>query len=473
MTDSLFVVFNGISTTLLDHIAAKCKSDGMVKGVWGATRSESDIEYLREEGDVEYEKVFNLEDVRLPETPNLDRLEHLERRNGKPFLYRYILANGGIPTESYEAVRRQLQGWFDFYISIFEDIEPDVLLTNRLDGYYSLIPFEIVKREYGVVLTWKTTRVGNRYAVQVDTISRLTDVEQLFRAFESGSAEPDSFAEAHDNASKYLQRFRETGIKPGYFERREPSFADQLSSGRQFLRRLIQPSGFDASLDSRTSLIRDAHRRFRLRQGDLFEQPVEGEQHIFLPLHAQPEPSTGILGPAYIDQTAFVEQLSRQIPITHRLYVKDHPRMMRDNPRPIRRFKRMASCPSVRIIHPGVDSHALIESSDAVVTVTGTPAFEAALLGTPAITFGRTEFERIPGVTRCSAVSAFPETLSELRRTFDYDEEAILHYLTSIFEHSVELPSDLMALSQREQRIAADRIHHLLTEHFPKGSSGN
>jgi hypothetical protein len=138
-------------------------------------------------------------------------------------------------------------------------------------------------------------------------------------------------------------------------------------------------------------------RVFRDRRVIRWELPRD-EPFVYFPLHFQPEASTTVRGRAFIDQGALVEHLARSIPFSQRLYVKEHPASV--GSRSWTFYRRMQRIPNVRLIAPQVVSHALSRAASMTVSVSGTAPWEAAVLGTPAVTLAPTLFDGLPGIAR-------------------------------------------------------------------------
>jgi hypothetical protein len=114
-----------------------------------------------------------------------------------------------------------------------------------------------------------------------------------------------------------------------------------------------------------------------------FERGLGGERYVLYPLHHQPEASVDVYGSLNSNQVALVTTLSRILPATHKLWVKEHRGAMGD--RSLGWFRAIQALPNVRLIDPFQDIYSLIRGADAVVTITGTAAYEAALMGVPAL----------------------------------------------------------------------------------------
>jgi len=354
-----------------------------------------------------------------------------------------------------------LQGWFDFYQAVFDRFDPDLLLTNMVDSTAAMVPYELVQSYGSTALWWKGTRVRNRHAVLENTpYDDLTAVHELYRAFCSGEQSVEDFPKVKSAAEDYRRELGKSGTKPGYFERRAKTFESPLRMAQRSIERALTGGGHfgpNSLVKSASDAVRRAYVATR------YIEPLRPrEQFVYFPLHAQPEPSTGVLAPMHLNQAALVEQVSRSLPMTHKLYVKEHPRMFRDNPRAVRTYRQITSLPNVRLIEVGTDSHSLIADSDAVVTPTGTPAFEAVLSGKPAITCGEAHFNVLSGVSNCRTPSDLASVINAVLFDHEHDERDTLRYLTAIFARSVELPADVFGLDREEQRRSAELLYPLV-----------
>jgi hypothetical protein len=121
-----------------------------------------------------------------------------------------------------------------------------------------------------------------------------------------------------------------------------------------------------------------------------FERAPWGEPHVLYALHAQPENTIDVYGSLNSNQMAVIELLSRMLPATHKLWVKEHKGGLTD--RTLSWYRRIKALPNVRVIDPYEDIYRMIREADLVVTVAGTSAYEAALMGVPAVALSEVFF---------------------------------------------------------------------------------
>jgi hypothetical protein len=141
---------------------------------------------------------------------------------------------------------------------------------------------------------------------------------------------------------------------------------------------------------------RIAFNRIAIGRGGLFHDSKREQRFVLFGLHQQPEASIDVLGAFNSNQEHFIEQLSRLLPSTHELWVKEHKDAMGTRSRGW--LKKVARLPNVRLIDPAESTFDLIRRADLVATITGTPAYEAALLGTPAATAGSVFFSDLVSI---------------------------------------------------------------------------
>lgn len=114
---------------------------------------------------------------------------------------------------------------------------------------------------------------------------------------------------------------------------------------------------------------------------------------VLFTLHQQPEASIDVMGNPFCNQIEIVRAMARTLPVTHELWVKEHPIALPK--RSWQFYRELAAIPGVRLVDPSANSLTLIPHAALVVAVTGTVCYEAALLGRPSVTMGPTVFSPV------------------------------------------------------------------------------
>lgn len=483
MSHAVYFVVPENRTPLIDDIAEYVRSNGEVDRIGCVTESRTDRRLLRTESSVTYDRVDLAPDLSPDAMADSDQsrssppvmepapVSRLRADYGLPFLTPFAVSDAQydeVPRRDWQSL---VERGFSYFESVLDEFDPTVLVTPSVSRPFEWIPARITSQQ-GSYYWWKTTRVGSRYGlIESSPMEKFCGITNRFENICENANSPPSV----DLAREYLADVRESGSKPDFFERRAGSYGESLfklvfpygipSPGefKTFVQRRLlgTPTDYD---DRRLPQAKNIIRRLQTRINDSFESPSRNNKFVYFPLHAQPEPSTRVLAPMFEDQIALAKQLARSLPVEYRLYVKDHPRMFRDNTRPSSYYRRLTEIPGVTVLSPSEDSHTIIEESAAVVSVVGTPAMEAAFLETPAIVFGPAHFTALPGIRRCRNFDALANHLSWALSDPESSEADIVAYLAALFESTFEVPSSARGSSPDAQRELAGCVAPVLLE---------
>lgn len=117
------------------------------------------------------------------------------------------------------------------------------------------------------------------------------------------------------------------------------------------------------------------------------------KKFILYTLHVQPESSIDVQGKYYNDQYYNVLNIWKLLPNDYLLIIKEHSNGIGD--RRLSFYKRLSRLPNLFFINEGSNSHELIKMSEAVFTVSGTIAYEAALMKKTSFTFAPVFFNKL------------------------------------------------------------------------------
>ncbi len=149
------------------------------------------------------------------------------------------------------------------------------------------------------------------------------------------------------------------------------------------------------------------------RKNKYFQNPVNNEEYVYMPLHLIPESTTFVKAPFYVNELFLIEQISKSLPIAWKLYVKEHQAMIGE--RSLQFYKRIKHFPNVRLVQFNYydDPKPWIENSKGVITISGSTAYEAAILGKKSIVFADVPFRIIEGVTKVDSFENLASSFSE------------------------------------------------------------
>lgn len=148
------------------------------------------------------------------------------------------------------------------------------------------------------------------------------------------------------------------------------------------------------------------------RKNKYFITPDSNDKYVYMPLHLIPESTTFVKAPFYIDELNIIAQVSKSLPIGWVLYVKEHQAMLGE--RSFEFYKKVKKFPNVKLVQLNYyqDPKPWIENAQGVITIAGTSAYEAALLGKPSILFSDVPFTLINGINRVHSFEELPKLIS-------------------------------------------------------------
>ncbi len=154
-------------------------------------------------------------------------------------------------------------------------------------------------------------------------------------------------------------------------------------------------------------------KRWLLGNNPYFSDPVDGENYVYMPLHLIPESTTFVKAPMYVNEMFVIEEISKSLPIGWVLYVKEHQAMLGE--RSLQFYKKITQLPNVKVVTINYynDPKPWILKAKGVVTISGSSAFEAALLGKKALVFSDVSFSMIEGITRVKSFEQLPKLIRD------------------------------------------------------------
>jgi hypothetical protein len=267
-------------------------------------------------------------------------------------------------------------------------------------------------------------------------LQRWERVERIFSTLMARGLSP----EQERSAQAYVEQFTNKPLRPTGMATRAkmPSLdtPELRRLGRATWRYFADRS--DPTVRSPLHLIDRRLRRIaRIKLSDwrgIWERPVPGEKYVFYPIHVQPEASTLVQAPLYVDQVALIEDMAKSVPIDHRLYVKEH--VSSKGRRPVEFYERIRAIPAVRLLGPEEDTWSLIRGASVVAVITGTVGWEALLYNKPVVTFGDVFFNVVPEVYKAGQLpkDRWYEVFKRAATNHVSDRHAVLALITALFE---------------------------------------
>ncbi len=449
-------------------VALHLKEKYGVKHFCGYVYGRQGFEFLRAQKDIPYSTLLLDEEIHdRAKTEMLDPafLDRLEKNYGVPNIWPALAVDRVLmqtqlvreypfnrPMHSHEEMLRILQVTAKAIVEMLDREKPDFVFCSVVGAVGSWLLYHIAKKRGIKTSIVLMTSTKNRYMVS-DAYDRFTDVDAAMASRRASLHSSPKRAQAE----AYIREFRDRPVP--YYDKSTPS-AQPVTRVKQFA--FLRPSHAARSIDIHLKNIIGHFRRPDLRDynyinpwmqlwdlvkrktrniigaSDLYDPFTPDEDDfIFFPLHFEPEVSLLLLAPHAANQIEVVREVARALPVRMKLYVKDHPEMAQFRPRWY--YKELKKNPNVKLIDPSISSFLILPKTKLVATITGTGAWEAALIGKPAISFGNWFYNALSCVQRCRSYDDLAELVKRQLEQFRYDEEEVIDYLTAIFEESAEL----------------------------------
>lgn len=291
------------------------------------------------------------------------------------------------------------------------------LLTNIQRPIYDFIKAQNIRWVVGEV-TWAHELLVHRMTKNCEELDctflnphtiRIPNGRFAFFLDEFQSIIYESKREANDVSDLFQQPTDAAPLqveKPYYLALNDQLLkkANLLSARVSKVKRFITEENIDP-LDP--TLIPERWIRFKLRIAEEFNKEmyrfvrraplVEAQKspYVFIALHKQPEASIDVIGRYHENQLQNICDVWRVLPQGWNLVVKEHTNAIGDRSL-FGFYNQISSMPGVIIVDEKEDSHELIKKSQLVITVSGTVAYEAALMGIPSATLGPVFFNKLP-----------------------------------------------------------------------------
>lgn len=405
--------------------------------VWGQDQSS-----FLSAGDIDYDPlIIFTRDVLEPSegaTPDVDFLREREERYGVP-IHRMIWSERHLlEGRSYAEVLALTERLFRVVEEAFDRFEPSFLFSEDVGCLTSYVHYAVA-RGRGIPF-WRigSARMPGLLSVYCGGPQEWNLTKDKLAEIRRRGLSP----EERQGARAFVEAFRTKPERPtGMRTRARLPIADMEDAERLAKlgkRYLDDPK--NPTLTSPLKALRQRAVRLARNQAsqslDYFDRPVPGERYVLYPIHFQPEASTLVQAPYYLDQAALIEDMSKSLPVGYQLYVKEH--VSNRGRRPLAFYKRVRETFGVRLLGPDEDTWALIRNASAIAVITGTVGWEGLLFEKPVVTFGDVFYNECELTHRAGLVAKdrWHEVFRKAIFEHVHDEEQLLELVAAIRESS-------------------------------------
>jgi len=252
---------------------------------------------------------------------------------------------------------------------------------------------------------------------------------------------------AFEAAETWLKQYREAPSRPAYFaaQAARRSISSLLRSSWQNLSLLV--GGFTGACEVNSFRFLDLVILYaRPYFASLKRRIITVEQgsewkgrrpYVAYFLHVCPERSVDVVAPWFSNQLEVIKTIRRALPSKYDLLVKEHPSAQ--GGQPLSFYRQLRNIPNLYLLNAGIDSRSLIRNAAFITTISGTTAYESALLKTPALIFSKVFFRKLPLIFRCTSPETLPELMQQaIAAPRDYEPDPAVGFLAGILVNSVE-----------------------------------
>lgn len=397
-----------------------------------------------------FDRVYNLAAYLKREVPSYDLndciqyLQELERSGEIPSLNGMLYADRIVRRYPFDRVIRILVGAVRFWQEIFSELRPDAVV-GEVACASEWIAWALARRQDIQYLIPYPGPLPKHFYFIRSPAGGWDSAEMLYReAKEQGLSTEQTRA-----AEEFLSAFRVQRLRSAIHA---PAFRSPVKLDRPTMERLIQRAKripfrvrtylengyFEVGSYNGTppwdGVLKDLLRIVRhvVTEATVFDTKITPGKYVYFPLHVQPEFTIDVRAPFCTNQLALIENIAKSVPAGYRLVVKDHPGMR--GYRPTNYYRDIKKLYNVQLLSPTMDSHTIIQGSDAVLTIVGTTAWEGILYEKPVVAFGPLAYGFYDLLYGCRDINDLPSVLAEAIRGYRPNLNLLLKFIWAMLE---------------------------------------
>lgn len=399
-----------------------------------------------------FPEIYNLASFLKKTVPRCDlrkcveALTKCEDSNDCDTLNTMIQADRIISGYPHEQIIRILAGILEFWNEVLDASRPDAIL-GEIACATEWIAWELAQRREIPYLIPYPTPVANRFFFIGEPAGIWARMQSCYETLKrrrlSGNEE--------QQAESFVREFRAKKSKPPFLAWGQRSLLAPDVRGL-FRRAARIPFRIQSYIEDGmyevgsyhgtppwNSIWQDSLRivRHAFCEWKIFEPFMPQSPYIYFPLHVQPEFTTEVRAPFLANQIAVIENISKSVPIGQKIVVKEHPGMKGE--RQLDFYRQLKLLHNVHLVSPSMDSHDLIRNSDAVITITGSSAWEAILYEKPIIALGPLCYGFCDLIYPCREIPRLPEVIREALHGFRPNHELLLKFVLAFHQTAHKL----------------------------------
>jgi len=436
-----FVLGVGERYRLLYRVAQEMMRRYSIEPVYLAVHSAM-VDYLLKHG-VRDDQIVTISDnirfgVWKEAAVDYDFLNKVERDYGIPNLYLYWEGIRTYEGYTHYDELKVLETVFKWILSFVEEHQFDFALMDTFPASLPMMALSAIMDKRGTPFYFLiSSRIRERFLIVKGMRDVYDRVDNIFDSLKNRDLTPEERKAAEEVVARYHsdKRYLSTSEK-AVFEKKDL----ELTNFRRAFGSLYESFKYKTYGGYRKGAwwspvlyfinkLKTMVNKQVLLRNRLFKNPISEDKFVLFLLHKQPEATTFVKSPFFMDQRYLIEIVAKSLPVGYSVYVKPHHNDFGN--KPITYFKEMASRPNVRLLKTYCNSQELVRKSAAVVTISGTVGWEGIILGKPVITFGNVFYNAYDQVMHVSDITQLPDLLRKAIFQYTFDRELMLKYVFS------------------------------------------
>ncbi len=246
-------------------------------------------------------------------------------------------------------------------------------------------------------------------------------IEQATGPDRSDDADNDYYLNYINNSHK--------GVRPYYMS--SGTVRESLDLFEKRIRQFAKYKGMVRNLPVLIALKIKKNKRVRYIRSHS-STPDYGKKYLYFALHYQPEATTSPMSGVFANQQLCVQMLSYHVPDDVYIYVKEHPNQRLGGEKYRVFFEELSELRNVKLMPLDANSNELENNAIAIVTCTGTVAFEAMFKKKPSILFGNYIFNYMPGAFTVTSNEECKDAIDRVLEGVTITDESVMDYIRMI-----------------------------------------
>jgi hypothetical protein len=330
-----------------------------------------------------------------------------------------------------------------FFESIFcEDI--NYYFTTGTAYTYNLISYQVSKRFNVKHVSFYGIRLDNRTAISFDSKNTFNEVLELYKSFKVENVTPEMYFPINTFLKKPKQpaymvnainssKLESVFIKE-FFIRFKKFYLSKKHKYDFFTRNPFELSLFKFKKIFNAKKIEVTHNY-------IFDNVNLKDKYFVFPLHMQPEASTLILAPFYVNQKECIINISKVLPVNTYLYVKEHKSALGQHN--ITFYKELKKYPNIKLISYKESMFSLIKNSLGTINLSSTVGLESLIIKKPTIVLGNVFYNDTGLTFKVDSYLNIEKTIKKISKkrfsidnSFENYDQRLAYYIYALMKKS-------------------------------------